>query len=191
MSGRRITNVELAKIYSVSPAFLTEISQEGWNVLDARRVVERIITASKKIPAAWIETKDKITKVSDDDSHENLRRLKTKGEVERLDLANAKASGAMFDRKDGDAVMAAWSSALVLALTEMAATLPPQLEGLGAASVELALQDAFDGMRNNLSNLASELWQKTFASYVSELEEDEVLAEAKQIVKKKRLSKAK
>ena len=191
MSGRRITNVELSKIYSVSPAFLTEISQEGWNVLDARRVVERIMAVSKKIPAAWVETRDKITKVSDDDSHENLRRLKTKGEVERLELANAKASGAMFDRKDGDAVMAAWSSALVLALTEMSATLPPQLEGLAAANVEIALQDAFDGMRNNLSNLASELWRKTFASYVSELDEEEVLAEAKQIVKKKRSSKAK
>lgn len=191
MSGRRITNVELSKIYSVSPAFLTEISQEGWNVLDARRVVERIMAVSKKTPAAWVETRDKITKVSDDDSHENLRRLKTKGEVERLELANAKASGAMFDRKDGDAVMAAWSSALVLALTEMSATLPPQLEGLAAANVEIALQDAFDGMRNNLSNLASELWRKTFASYVSELEEEEVLAEAKQIVKKKRSSKAK
>lgn len=191
MSGRRITNVELSKIYSVSPAFLTEISQEGWNVLDARRVVERIMAVSKKTPAAWVETRDKITKVSDDDSHENLRRLKTKGEVERLELANAKASGAMFDRKDGDAVMAAWSSALVLALTEMSATLPPQLEGLAAANVEIALQDAFDGMRNNLSNLASELWRKTFASYVSALDEEEVLAEAKQIVKKKRSSKAK
>lgn len=125
-----------------------------------------LIDSTRK-PDSWKE----FFETPDQDSHDYWKKEKTKEEVERLRLANAKSAGDMFDRVDGESVMVSWASALNLALAEMRATLPPQIAGLDEASVEARLEEEFRKMQENLSDLESQLWQKVYDKYRTGIEE--------------------
>ena len=163
---------EMAFYYRVSTPFLHKAKEEGWDIYDARRMVERLLTTnSSNRPKEWLGVFDKIVDAGEDDSHEALKKEKTRQEVARLKIANAKAQGDSFDRRDGEAVMASWIAALNLAHIEMQAMVPPQLEGLSAAKIEEFMSEAFHTMRENLSDLSSELWNKVYEHYIPGYEE--------------------
>ena len=163
---------EMAFYYRVSTPFLHKVKEEGWDIYDARRIIERLLTTTATSrPKEWLGVFDKIVDAGDDDSHEALKKEKTRQEVIQKKIANAKAQGDSFDRKDGDAVMASWIAALNLAHIEMQAMVPPQLEGLTAAKIEEFMGQAFHTMRENLADLSSELWNKVYEHYIPGYEE--------------------
>ena len=82
------------------------------------------------------------------------------------ETALAKAKGESFDRKDGESVMAAIASALTLRLTEFQAMIPPQLEGLDAAGIEVIIGAELRKVREDLADLESELWTRVYANYI-------------------------
>jgi hypothetical protein len=157
---KRLTDEQLCSIYRIPNPTLRSIKNKGADIYDARSVIAIIRNSTRK-PDEW---KD-FFEVGDTDSHEYWKKEKTKEEVERLRLANAKSSGEMFDRVDGESVMVAWVSALKLSLAELLATLPPQLAGLDEAGVESRLADEFHKMQANLGDLESELWKKVYDKY--------------------------
>jgi len=138
----------------------------GADPSDARTVFAALRETTRK-PDAWRD----FFETGDQDSHDYWKKEKTKEEVERLRLANAKSAGDMFDRVDGEAVMVSWASALNLALAELKATLPPQMAGLDEASVEVRLDEEFRKLQENLSDLESQLWQKVYDKYRTGIEE--------------------
>lgn len=164
MSAVPISIHALCEIFKVSDPHLAKWEKEGVDIRDARAVVSKVWTLRKK-PPLWVDTFTRMTKGDDPDTHEALKKEKTRAELERLTIANAKAKGDSFDRADGEAVMASWISALNISLTEMQSMLPPQLEGLAAAGIERLLGDEIQKIRENLSNLSSELWERVYEAY--------------------------
>lgn len=155
-----ISEEQLCTVYRLPQPTLRSIKNKGADIYDARSVIAVIRSTTRK-PDEW---KD-FFESGDTDSHEYWKKEKTKEEVERLRLANAKSSGEMFDRVDGESVMVAWVSALNLSLAELLATLPPQLAGLDESGVEYRLSDEFHKMQSNLGDLESELWKKVYDKY--------------------------
>jgi len=140
------------------------------DVYDSRSIIRKIWSLRTK-PPEWTSLHSSLVKNEDEDSHDYWKKEKTKEEVERLRLANAKSAGDMFDRVDGEAVMVSWASALNLALSELKATLPPQIAGLDEATVEIRLDEEFRKLQENLSDLESQLWQKVYDKYRTGIEE--------------------
>ena len=149
---RDITDEAYCDIYRLPVATMRGMKARGADPSDARTVFAALRETTRK-PDSWRE----FFEVGDKDSHDYWKKEKTKEEVERLRLANAKSSGDMFDRVDGETVMVAWTSALNLALAEMKATLPPQLAGMDESSVDEMLDNEFRKLQENLSDLESQL----------------------------------
>jgi hypothetical protein len=165
MSTAAVTIHALAEIYKVSDLHLSKWGKEGVDLRDCRQVVAKIWTLRKK-PPEWIDTFTKLAKGDDPDTHESLKKEKTAEEVKRLKIANAKSEGDSFDRKDGESVMAAIASALNLRLTEFQAMIPPQLEGLDAAGIEVIVGNELRKVRDDLADLESELWTRVYENYI-------------------------
>lgn len=170
MSNKALSINSLAEVHRVSVPHLAKWKAMGFDIHDSRVVVEKIWGGRTK-PPDWVDVFDRLNKDSDDDSHEGLKRAKTREEVEKLRIGNAKAKGELFDRADGEAVMVTWASALNLGMTELLAMLPPQLEGLDAAAIERLLIGEFDKLRDHLSDLGGDLWQKVYDQYITGIQE--------------------
>lgn len=170
MTTRPLSLRDLEEVHRVSHSHLAKWQKEGVDVYDSRSIARKIWSLRRR-PPEWIEVYDSLMKSADDDSHEGLKRQKTKEEVEKLKIQNAKAKGDSFDRQDGEAVMASWIAALKLAHTEMIAMCPPQLVGLTESQIETFLSDSFRDMMTNLSDLQSQLWQEVYEHYITECEE--------------------
>lgn len=150
---------QLAMVYRISDATLKAFRQRGCDVTDAREVFRMLEKTTRK-PDEW---KDFFTET--DDSHENWKKEKTKEEVEGLRLKNAKASGEMFDKVDGERIQEAWASALKLALAERRATVPQLLAGKDEAWISDYMQEDDRKMEGNLSDLESGLWRQVYEQY--------------------------
>lgn len=160
MKTKKFNSSELAAIYKISPNNLRTMSAKGVDIHDAREVVKDIKASSRK-PESWAE----FFTNPDDDSHEYWKLCKTREEVERLRLMNAKASGEMFDRADGERVQNAWASALNLALAERQATAPQLLAGKDEAWIADWIEDENRKLLEQLSDLESGLWEQVYDNY--------------------------
>jgi len=158
-----VSLLDLAEIHKISDSKLAKWRKEGVDVFDTRSVVTRIWGLRRK-PPEWIPTFGKLTDGGESGTHEAAKKLKTEAEVKRLNLINERLAGDSYAKADCDEIMAAWMAALSLGFTEMQAMLPPQLEGLTAAKIEVELSDALHNLRENLSNLSSDLWERVYQS---------------------------
>lgn len=171
--AREIPDEAYCEIYRLPGGTLRSLKAKGADPSDARTIFAGLIRTTRK-PDAWRE----FFESSDQDTHEGLKKEKTREEVERLRLGNAKAKGDSFDRADGETIMVAWSSALNLALAEMRAMMPPQLVGLDESALEKRLDDDFRKLQSQLGDLDSELWRKVYDQYSSRIEESSADAKA-------------
>ena len=150
---------QVAWVYRLPEATLKAFRQRGCDVFDAREVFETLEKTSRK-PDEW-----KVFFESKDDSHEHWKLQKTKEEVEGLRLKNAKASGEMFDKLDGERVQDAWASALQIALSERKATVPQLLAGKDEAWISEWMEDEDRKLLSELSDLESGLWKQVYEKY--------------------------
>ena len=161
---------DLEEIHRVSFGHLAKWEKEGVNVRDTRQVVAKIWNLQRK-PPERVEAFTRLAEGESDDTHEGWKKKKTMAEVALKEVALAKARGDTFDRADGEQVMASWIAALNLALIELQAMIPPQLEGLDAAGIEIRIGAEIQKIRENLGNLNSELWNNVYDNYLSGHEE--------------------
>lgn len=155
------TEQQLCDVYHVTRGQLQSLRTRGADIYDARSVLAFIKKAVRK-PPEWKEVFN-----VDEDSHEFWKKEKTKEEVERLRLANAKASGEMFDKEDGEKVQDAWAAALSIKLSERAATYPQLMAGKDEAWIADFVEGEDRRLREELSDLESGLWQQVFEKYAS------------------------
>ncbi|MGJ8642187.1 MAG: hypothetical protein ACSHX9_02165 [Luteolibacter sp.] len=162
---------KLAEIHHVDYSLLGRWQREdGLDVSDSRAIAERVLLSQNTVKS-WKQAKNRIYQSSDGESHEHWKREKTKEEVERLRLANARAAGEVFDKIDGERVQDAWASALQLALAERKATAPQQLAGMDEAGIFAWMEKEDRKLQDELSDLESGLWQQVMAKYAGEGEE--------------------
>lgn len=151
---------QVAALYRVPVQTLSSMRQRGCDVMDARDFFRALMKTTRK-PDEWRE----FFAEADDDSHEHWKKQKTKEEVERLRLINAKAGGEMFDRADGERIQEAWGSALNLALAERQATAPQLLAGKDESWIADWFEEENRKVRENLSDLESALWAQVYERY--------------------------
>lgn len=155
---------DLAALYDVSLGALQTWDREGVNIRDASVIAVQCLNA-RRCPAGWRKAKAALLEGEEADTHEHWKKEKTKEEVEKLRLANAKASGEMFDKVDGERVQIAWAAALDLALSELVGTAPQILAGKDEAGISQWLEEESHRIRVELSDLESELWKEVFDKY--------------------------
>jgi hypothetical protein len=162
---------QLAMVYRMTENTLKGIRQRGVDVTDAREVFKALRETARK-PVEWREFFE-----VDSDNHEHWKLQKTKEEVEALRLKNAKLSGQMFDKSDGEKIQEAWAAALKTKLAERRTTAPPTLAGKDEGSIYQWFELEDDKLLTELSDLESGLWKQVDEKNM-EVEESSVDDEA-------------
>ena len=152
---------QLADLYRLPLGTIRLLRQRGCDIYDARDVVKFLKRTARK-PSEWKDFFEE-----GDDSHEYWKREKTKQEVEGLRLKNAKVSGEMFDKLDGESVQDAWAAALKIKLAERRATYPQLMAGKAEAWIADFVESEDRKMLEELSDLESGLWEQVFEKYAS------------------------
>lgn len=164
-TSRPLALRDLSAIHRIEFGVLAKWQKEGIDVTNSIEVSSRAIKSARP-PGDWGKVKSIFE--DQDDSHDYWKKAKTKEEVERLRLINAKASGEMFDKADGERIQEAWASALKLALAERQATAPQMLAGKDEAWIAEWIEEENRKLQSDLAELESGLWRQVYENYQSE-----------------------